>query len=98
MKLFISHLSWTFQSFHEEAFGEIKNAIELMKDARDYFISAGYELFGAQLSYELARLHHKNNDWEKSNEALTRAYDTFERLSCSPYVEKCLRLKELLKA
>lgn len=86
------------ESFHEEAFGEIKNAIELMKDARDYFISAGYELFGAQLSYELARLHHKNNDWEKSNEALTRAYDTFDRLSCSPYVEKCLRLKELLKA
>ena len=86
------------ESFHEERFGEIKNAIELMKDARDYFISARYELFGAQLSYELARLNHKNNDWEKSNEALTNAYETFDRLSCSPYVEKCLRLKELLKA
>ena len=86
------------ESFYEETFGEIKSAIELMKGARDYFISAGYKLFGAQLSYELARFYHKNNDWERSNEALNSAYDTFDRLNCSPYVEKCLRLKELLKA
>ena len=97
-KEWISAYMKAAESFHEETFGEVKSAIELMKDARDYFISAGYELFGAQLSYELARFYHENDDWERSNEALTSAYETFDRLNCSPYVEKCLRLKSLLKA
>lgn len=94
----ISNYRKAAESFHEERFGDMKNAITLMHEARDYFIRTGYVMFGAQLSYELARLYHKNNDWEDSTNALAIAYDTFDRLNCAPYIEKCLRLKELLKA
>ncbi|MCL4333565.1 MAG: protein kinase [Candidatus Thermoplasmatota archaeon] len=86
------------ESYYEEKFGDIEKAVVSMREARDYFLKTGYVLFGAQLSYELARLLQKDNDWEGSDNALSVAYDIFDRLNCVPFAEKCLRLKGLLNA
>ena len=86
------------KSRFEEKFGELKEAIELMREARDAFSRSGYKLLAAQLSYELARMYHKNEEWEKSSAAIEDALSIFDKLNCTPFVEKCLRLKEMLNA
>jgi len=69
-----------------------------MREARDAFSRSGYKLLAAQLSYELARMYHKNEEWEKSSAAIEDALSIFDKLNCTPFVEKCLRLKEMLNA
>ncbi len=85
-------------STFEEYFGDLTKAIALLRKSAEIFRSRELILDYAVCSYGLALMYQKKGEREKSDSALNEALTIFNRLDCRLFVEKCLGLKELLKA
>jgi len=85
-------------SFYESAFGDTKKAKELMANAATQFQNHDFNVIYGTLMYELALLYHRDKEQEKCNRAIDSALEIFTPLNFTLYIEKCLQLKELLKA
>ena len=85
-------------AYYESAFGSLNKAEELMEDSAVQFHKEGFDIYYAIIMYELAVLYHRDKDQEKCNKAIDSALEIFTPLNFTLYIEKCLQLKELLKA
>ncbi|SMD31506.1 serine/threonine protein kinase [Picrophilus oshimae DSM 9789] len=86
------------ESYYQSYFGNRDAAKKLMNDSALKFHEHGFDIYYGIYMYELAVLYHMDGEQEKCNMALDSALSVFTPINFTLYIEKCLRLKELLKA
>ncbi len=86
------------QAYYESIFGDHSNSKKMMEEAALRFHDHGFEIYYGIYMYELAVLYHIDREQEQCNIAIDKALNVFTPINFTYYIEKCLRLKELLKA